>query len=152
MPAFSFALKYLLAALLLAAPQRSAAAQVLPGPVEAHIGKIHDGDSFTADATIWPGTIVAVAIRVRGIDAPEMQAKCLLEREMAAIAKQRLADRLLESGSVVLLNVGGDKYYGRVLADVILANGSDLATAMLATGSVRPYGGKRRSGWCDPGR
>jgi endonuclease YncB( thermonuclease family) len=49
------------------------AAKKLRGPVEAIVVKVIDGDTFVADAAVWPGQTVRVNIRIRGIDAPEMK-------------------------------------------------------------------------------
>jgi DNA mismatch repair protein MutS len=56
---------------------------------------------------------------------------------------------LLGEGAVSISNIGGAKYYGRVLADVATPDGSAVSEIMLEREIVRPYrGGKRRS-WCD---
>jgi endonuclease YncB( thermonuclease family) len=121
------------------------------GPVPARVGKVVDGDSFNAEAMVWPGTTIAVAIRIRGIDAPELRARCASERRLARRARDRLA--AMAAGQVLdLSNVGGDKYYGRVLADVRLQDGRDLAAVMLESAPVRQYGGRRRQGWCPVNR
>ncbi len=133
--------------LLAATAAPVSAGQPIAGPVQARVVKVHDGDSFSVDAQVWPGTVVSVSIRVRGIDAPEMRAKCPLERYLAQQARDTLAGHVSQ-GSISLSNVGGDKYYGRVLADVTLSDGTDLAQALLDSRSVRPYAGKKRKGWC----
>jgi endonuclease YncB( thermonuclease family) len=125
------------------------AATAIAGPVEARVVKVHDGDSFSVDALVWPGTSVSVSIRVRGIDAPELRSKCPHERWLARQSRAELAERLALA-NVHLRNIGGDKYYGRVLADVTLADGSDLAQVLLENRLARPYGGERRKGWCSP--
>jgi micrococcal nuclease len=118
-------------------------------PVQARVVKVLDGDSFSVDALVWPGTSVSVSIRVRGVDAPELRSKCPHERWLARQARAGLAERLALQ-AVSLHNIDGDKYYGRVLADVKLADGSDLAQVLLENRMVRPYGGQRRKGWCSP--
>lgn len=134
-------------ACLLAGLSHAAAFETIAGPVAARVVKVHDGDSFSVDALVWPGTVVSVAIRVRGIDAPELRSKCPHERWLAERAREMLARRL-SRGQIRLSNIDGDKYYGRVLADVVLDDGTDLAKALLENRSVRPYGGKKREGWC----
>ncbi len=133
--------------LLAMAATASSAAQPVPGPVQARVVKVHDGDSFSVEAQVWPGTVVSVSIRVRGIDAPELRAKCPLERLLARQARDVLAGRI-SKGNISLSNIGGDKYYGRVLADVTLDDGSNLAQVLLGSQHVRPYAGKKRKGWC----
>lgn len=123
------------------------AESLFKGPVEAVAVEVIDGDTFRADALVWPGHSVRVNIRLRGIDAPEMHARCATEREAALVARDALA-RLIADGRLTLSNIGGAKYYGRVLADVATLGGMPVAEAMLAEGVVRPYRGQRRGGWC----
>jgi endonuclease YncB( thermonuclease family) len=54
---------------------------------------------------------------------------------------------------VVLRNVEGDKYFGRVDADVTTSpDGLDLSEAMLRSGLARPYAGEKRTDWCGVAR
>ena len=106
-----------------------------------------DGDTFIARAKVWPGHAVTVRVRIRGIDAPEMRARCEAEKIAAWRAKEMLAG-LVAEGPVAILNIGGGKYYGRVLADVAGANGEDVASVLLRLRHVRRYDGGRREGWC----
>lgn len=124
------------------------AAKRFKGPIEATVIEIIDGDTFLADAHVWPGHSVRVNIRVRGIDAPEMKSRCESERLAALNARAVLAE-LLSAGAVSISNIGGAKYYGRVLADVATQDGAAVSKILLEREIVRPYrGGKRRS-WCD---
>ncbi len=109
--------------------------------------KVLDGDTFLADALVWPGQTVRVNIRLRGVDAPEMKARCDSERHAALRARQALVD-LLGATPVSISNISGAKYYGRVLADVTTADGSGVAGRLPDSNLVRPYGGGRRAGWC----
>ena len=123
------------------------AGEVLRGPVEARALSVLDGDTLRVEATIWPGQVVRVAVRVRGVDAPELKSRCAAEQ--AAALKARAALETLVGGAPVSLsNIGGGKYYGRVLADVTTAEGVAIGPALLALALVRPYGGGRRGGWC----
>ncbi len=118
------------------------------GPVQAKVVEILDGDTFVAEATVWPGHTVRVNVRIRGIDAPEMKARCPAERRAAEEARRALA-ALLRDGMAVVSNIAGAKYYGRVLADVATADGREVAPFLLGERLVRPYGGGRRAPWCD---
>ena len=117
------------------------------GPVSARVLEVLDGDTLLAEAEIWPGQTLRVNIRVRGIDAPEMKSRCRAEREAALKARAALSD-LVAGGAISLSNIGGAKYYGRVLADVATEAGETVAAAMLDQGLARPYGGGKRQGWC----
>lgn len=118
------------------------------GPVEASVVTVLDGDTFLADAHVWPGQSVRVNIRIRGIDAPEMKSRCLAERSAALEARAVLSD-LLGGGKVTISNIGGAKYYGRVLADVDTGNGEAVSEILLTLRLVRPYWGGRRESWCN---
>lgn len=119
----------------------------IAGPVEARVLKVLDGDTVLADALVWPGHTVRVAIRIRGIDAPEMRGHCAQERDAARAARAGLAV-LLAGGTAIISNIGGGKYYGRVLADVSTVSGEIVGEALLHQGLVRPYRGKKRDSWC----
>jgi endonuclease YncB( thermonuclease family) len=135
-----------LAASLLAADP-AGGERLLGGPVEARVISVIDGDTLRAAAFIWPGHEVTVSVRIRGIDAPEIKSRCEAERRAAERAKSALED-LVGLGSVRLRDVGGGKYYGRVLADVEAADGTPVGAALLSLDLVRPYGGGRRDPWC----
>jgi endonuclease YncB( thermonuclease family) len=124
-----------------------AASGVLAGPVEARVLRLIDGDTFVAEAFVWPGHSVTVSVRIRGIDAPEMRGRCEAERAAAREARAVLG-RLLGQGRVLVRNIGGDKYYGRVVADVASGEGSDVAGAMLRLGMAKVYRGKTKQQTC----
>ncbi len=127
-----------------AAPAASAAIAA-PGTYAARVLRIVDGDTLEAQVATWPGQTVEVKVRLRGIDAPELDGACREETARADAAREALAR--LASGDVVLSEVGPDRYYGRVVARVA-ANGVDLGAALMAAGHARAYGGRKRTGWC----
>ncbi|MDY8110997.1 thermonuclease family protein [Fulvimarina sp. 2208YS6-2-32] len=119
----------------------------IAGPVTAQVVKVRDGDTIEVEAFIWPMQSVHVAVRLRGIDAPEKRGSCDAEKRAADIATAHLSE-LLASGEVVLTEIAGDKYFGRVLADVATDGEVDVARRMLSDGLVVAYGGKTRRDWC----
>lgn len=124
------------------------AAKLFHGPVEANVVDVIDGDTFLADALVWPGQSLRINIRIRGIDAPEMKSRCQTEHDAALRARDGLVD-ILGVQPILISNIAGAKYYGRVLADVVAANGKEVAEEMILRSLVRPYGGGKRAGWCD---
>lgn len=126
----------------------SAAAETMPGPVEARVLRVVDGDTFVAEALVWPGHAVRVSVRIRGIDAPEMRSRCAAEKRAARRARAAL-ERLIGGAPVSVSNIGGGKYYGRVLADVTNAGGEELGPALMAAALVRAYQGGRRVPFCE---
>lgn len=120
---------------------------MLAGPVPAQVVRVVDGDTLLVRAHIWVGQQVRVAVRIRGIDAPELNAGCAGERLLAARAAEFV--RKAVSGRTVRLSaVSGGKYFGRVLADVTMADGRALGPELVAAGLARPYDGGARQGWC----
>jgi len=119
----------------------------IAGPVTARVVKVRDGDTVEVEAYIWPLQTVSVAVRLRGVDAPELKGKCAAEEAAARDARERLTE-LVGAGPVQLTKISGDKYFGRVLADMASAGEPDLGRRLLAEGLVDAYDGGRRRDWC----
>lgn len=118
----------------------------IAGPVEADLVSVIDGDTVMVNARPWPQQTISVLVRIRGIDTPEMHAKCANARQLALAARDVLAEALASgSGKLSLSSISGDKYFGRVVADISFDNGHDAASAMLASGLARPYDGGRKA-------
>ena len=113
----------------------------------AEVIRVLDGDTFEARVRIWPGMDVTTRVRLRGIDAPEMRARCADERLKALAARDALT-RFLSEGAVGIARIGQDKYGGRVDADVSTARTPDVSAALLERGLARRSSGGRRAGWC----
>jgi endonuclease YncB( thermonuclease family) len=113
----------------------------------AEVLRVLDGDTFEAKVKIWPGMEVTTRVRLRNIDAPEMSARCDVERVKAVAARDALA-KILGEGAVGVSRIGQDKYGGRVDADVSTSRTPDVSAAMLDRGLARRYSGGRREGWC----
>lgn len=107
---------------------------------------ITDGDTFRGRIEVWPNVEVVTAIRISGIDTPEIRGKCAAEREKAIAARERLR-ALLAAGDVTITQVMNDKFAGRVDA-VVMVNGVRVADTLVAEGLARPYIGGTRQGWC----
>src|SRR5271167_3168598 len=114
----------------------------------AEVLRVIDGDTFEARVHLWPGLDITTKIRLRGIDAPELKARCLAERSMAEAARDALGDMLAE-GAVGVSAITLDKYGGRVVADAGTRSIVNVSAQLLAKGYARSYDGRRRRGWCD---
>lgn len=119
---------------------------LLPGRYAAVVGHVVDGDTVEARIAVWLGQEIVARVRLRGIDAPEIRGACGAERDLALAARERLR-ALAEGRDAVLTEVGGDKYFGRVVA-ALSVDGVDAGGRLLAEGFARPYAGGRRTGWC----
>ncbi|MGE5506265.1 MAG: thermonuclease family protein [Actinomycetota bacterium] len=135
------------AAVIITLAGPAAARDQVPGPVEAELVRVIDGDTIVVRAKLWPNLLAETHVRLLGVDAPELKGRCDAERELAEKARTFVAGRL-ENAAIRLFDVRPDKYGGRVLARVE-AGGKDLADQLLAAGLARPYHGRRREGWCD---
>jgi endonuclease YncB( thermonuclease family) len=110
--------------------------------------RVIDGDTFEARVHVWPGFDLTTRVRLRGIDAPEMRARCGDERTRAEAALDALRAMLAER-DVTVAAIGPDKYFGRVVADVSTRRTPDVSAALLAKGVARSYSGGRRESWCE---
>jgi endonuclease YncB( thermonuclease family) len=109
--------------------------------------RIIDGDTFEARVRVWPGLDVDTKIRLRGIDAAELHARCPDELAQAQAARTAL-QTILADGGVTISRVGVDKYGGRVDATIATRNTPDVSAAMLNGRFARAYDGGKRGTWC----
>lgn len=128
-----------------AIPARTAEMRVA---YSAEVLRVLDGDTFEARVVLWPGLSTTTRVRLRGVDAPELKARCDRERAKAEAAHDRLRN-ILDQGEVGISRVTLDKYGGRVVADASTHATPDIAAALLDAGVVRRYGGGHRDGWCE---
>lgn len=117
----------------------------IAGPVAAELIRVIDGDTLMVNAAPWPEHYITTYVRLRGIDAPELRSRCDGERRAAKRAMDALSKLVSTSPGLSLANISGDKYYGRVLADIQLADGRSAGQELLASGLVEPYDGGRKS-------
>lgn len=127
--------------------QDGARTRAANGRHPAEVLRVLDGDTFEARVNIWPGVDITTRVRLRGIDAPEMKARCGEEYAKAVEARDALS-RMLSEGAVAISGVSIDKYGGRVVADASTFKTPDVAKAMLEAGMARDYSGGRREAWC----
>lgn len=154
MPCHPHLLMPALAALLMLGAVPSLAVSRVSGPLPARVTEVVDGDTLAVRVTIWLDQEVVTRVRLDGIDTPESRSTCADEKRMAQEARQKLAVLVAPAtegkgdGTIRLYDVEYDKYGGRVRARVTLADGTDLAEAMIHAGHARPYNGGKRQPWC----
>jgi micrococcal nuclease len=138
-----------LAVMAIAASEPASAAShaTLPGPIEARVLRVLDGDTIEVAARIWLEQDLTVRVRLLGIDAPEMKAHCARERDLALRARDLVAGTV--GGEVSLTQIQYDKYGGRVVARVAAADGRDLSDALIASGLAHRYDGGKKRPWCE---
>ena len=130
---------------LSAGAKTSTVRETIAGPVSAEIIEVIDGDTILVDASPWPQQTIEVYVRLRGIDAPELHSKCAAVREEAERAQAALEEIMPASGEVQLTKISGDKYFGRILADVTIADGRNPADMLLSSGYAVSYHGGRKA-------
>jgi endonuclease YncB( thermonuclease family) len=113
----------------------------------AEVLRVIDGDTFQARVRVWPGLDVDTKVRLRGVDAAELHARCADELNKAQAARTAL-ETMLADGGVAISRVGVDKYGGRVDAAVSTRNTADVSAALLTGGYARAYDGGKRGTWC----
>lgn len=136
---------------ILATPAQAANHELIPGPVRAQLIRVVDGDTVLVDASPWPQQRVTTYVRLRGIDAPEMHAPCAPVREDAARASAALEQLLKASEALYLFEISGDKYFGRVVADIHLDDGRSASAVLIEGAFARAYdGGRKPESRCAP--
>ena len=121
-----------------------AATRFVDGPVEAEVIRVIDGDTVLVEAMPWPDHRISTYVRLRGIDAPELKSKCAAFRNAARQAQEKLMALMAGQPRVTLTAISGDKYFGRVVADLNLDDGRRPAYLLLEDGLVEPYQGKTK--------
>lgn len=125
-----------------------AVAEEIPGPVDAVVLRVVDGDTIRVLARIWLNQTVETLVRLKGIDTPELKGTCQQEKDLAIKAKDLVAGTLAEGDTIQLLDVEPDKYGGRVVARVQTASGRDLSQTLISSGLAHAYDGGRKTPWC----
>lgn len=107
------------------------------------IVKVRDGDTFIIDISNIPDVFGKnIAVRIRGIDTPELNDKREEIKTIAIKAKEELEKLLLNSKNITLYNLGQDKYF-RLLASVKVGN-IDVTEYMIKKGLAKSYDGGKK--------
>lgn len=112
----------------------------IPPITQGQVVKVYDGDTITI-ASKLPydhSPLYRFSVRLRGIDAPEMNGKTDEEKE-AAQASQKVLEALILYKNVTLEKVGREKY-GRLLA-VVFYEEININEWMLADHHAVKYNG-----------
>jgi micrococcal nuclease len=111
------------------------------------VTSIYDGDTFRANIKGYPAIVGEhMAIRINGIDTPELRGKCDKEKQLARKAKQFTVEHLRAAKSITLKNIKRGKYF-RLIADVYI-DGVSLGVLLVKQGHAIKYVGKTKKSWC----
>lgn len=96
--------------------------QFVPPVEKGIVIKVYDGDTITIASKLPynESPLYRFSVRLNGIDCPEIKGKDENEKQCAQIAKQEMADLILNK-IVTLKNIQTEKY-GRILADVYIGD------------------------------
>ena len=102
--------------------------------------KVRDGDTFVINIENVPDVFgKEIAVRIRGIDTPELNDSREEIRNIAIKAKEELEKLFNNGNKIILYNLGRDKYF-RLLASVNVG-GIDVAEYLIKKGLAKSYDG-----------
>ena len=108
---------------------------------------VYDGDTFRVNIDSLPPIIGKnIAIRVNGVDTPELRGKCQYEKNLALEARDFVRSRLTNAKEIKLTNLQRGKYF-RVVANV-LVDGVSLERELLDNELAYEYYGGKKLNWC----
>jgi endonuclease YncB( thermonuclease family) len=109
----------------------------------------YDGDTVTFNIPdLHPFFAYHIAIRIRGVDTPELRSKNPCEKRLAKRAKLFVSRQLEQAYDIELRAIERGKYF-RVVAD-IYADGINLGELLVEEQLAIPYdgGSKKEVDWC----
>ena len=108
---------------------------------------VYDGDTFRVNIASLPPIVGKnIAIRVNGVDTPEIRGKCQYEKNLALEARDFVRGKLSNAKEIKLINLQRGKYF-RVVANV-LVDGVSLEQELLDNKLAYRYGGGKKLNWC----
>ena len=108
---------------------------------------VYDGDTFRVNIDSLPPIVGKnIAIRVNGVDTPEIRGKCQYEKNLALKARNFVRGRLANAKEIKLTNLQRGKYF-RVVANV-LVDGVSLERELLDNELAYEYSGGKKLTWC----
>ena len=138
--------KYLLLVVILAILPAQAAPQYGTVTVSKVIS-VYDGDTFRVNIDSLPPIVGKnIAIRVNGVDTPEIRGKCQYEKDLALEARDFVRGKLANAKEIKLTNLQRGKYF-RVVANVVI-DGVSLEQELLDNELAYEYSGGKKLSWC----
>ena len=108
---------------------------------------VYDGDTFRVDINSLPPIVGKnIAIRVNGVDTPEIRGKCQYEKNLALKARDFVRAKLANAKEIKLTNLQRGKYF-RVVANVVV-DGVSLEQELLDNKLAYEYSGGKKLSWC----
>ena len=108
---------------------------------------VYDGDTFRVNIDSLPPIVGKnIAIRVNGVDTPEIRGKCQYESNLALKARDFVRNKLADAKEIKLTNLQRGKYF-RVVANVVV-DGVSLEKELLDNKLAYEYSGGKKLSWC----
>ncbi|MCH9646565.1 MAG: thermonuclease family protein [Proteobacteria bacterium] len=108
---------------------------------------VYDGDTFRVNIDSLPPIVGKnIAIRVNGVDTPEIRGKCQYEKDLALEARDFVRVKLANAKEIKLTNLQRGKYF-RVVANVVV-DGVSLEQELLDNKLAYRYDGGKKLSWC----
>ncbi len=108
---------------------------------------VYDGDTFRVNIDSLPPIVGKnIAIRVNGVDTPEIRGKCQYESNLALKARDFVRAKLADAKEIKLTNLQRGKYF-RVVANVVV-DGVSLEKELLDNELAYEYSGGKKLSWC----
>ena len=105
--------------------------------------KVIDGDTFVINIENVSDVFgKEIAVRIRGVDTPELNDSREEIRKISIQAKEELERLLLNAKEITLYNLGRDKYF-RLLASVKVDN-VDVSEYLIKKGLAKKYSGGKK--------
>lgn len=104
------------------------------GPYRGVVQRVVDGDTLYALIDVGFSTYVYHSIRVYGIDSPELYTSDPIEKEKGRAARAYLESICPPTTKCTLRTDKDRTTFGRYIASILLADGRDVASEMVASG------------------
>jgi endonuclease YncB( thermonuclease family) len=113
--------------------------------VYARVFKVYDGDTVSIIFK-YNGDFIRYSCRLAHIDTPELRTKDIKEKEYALIARDYLADKILEK--IIKVKILDFDKYGRLLVELYDPDTNENYSDLLIKGGyAHKYEGKTKEGW-----
>lgn len=118
------------------------------GDLQATVLKVVDGDTLEVNiCNVNPIIGQAISVRIDDIDTPEIRGKCEAEKQLANKAKNTVISFLPIGSQVILKDIKRDMYF-RILAKIILPDGTNVGDELVRLNLAYLYDGKTKQSWC----
>lgn len=126
----------------------SHAAPIYGAAIVSKVISVYDGDTFRVNIDSLPPIVGKnIAIRLEGVDTPEIKGKCQYEKDLALEARDFVRKKLFNAKEIKLNDLQRGKYF-RVVAKVFI-DGVSLEKELLDKGLAYKYQGGKKSSWCN---